>query len=158
MSSAEITTSASKASASKTSATSATSATSTSKTWDGIGQAKDIAHRLLASSVRHRLGAVDPPPVLVCAGPGTGKTWSALQLAHELAVLSGGPTSTADFGAFAPVPLLIFVQRLSRHVRTAQQQGKPVGKDDLLRLYIEAEFSQQDPRRELMLKQASSKW
>ena len=156
--SAEITTSASKASASKTSATSATPLTSASKTWDGIGQAKDIAHRLLASSVRHRLGAVDPPPVLVCAGPGTGKTWSALQLAHELAVLSGGPTSTADFGAFAPVPLLIFVQRLSRHVRTAQQQGKPVGKDDLLRLYIEAEFSQQDPRRELMLKQASSKW
>ena len=122
--------------------------------WDGIRQAKDIAHRLLASRVRHRQGAVDPPPVLVSAGPGTGKTWSALQLAHELAVLSGGAESKGGFGAFAPVPILIFVQRLSRHVRSALQQGKPAGKDDLLRLYIEAEFSQKDPRRELMLKQA----
>ena len=104
--------------------------------------------------MRHRQGAVDPPPVLVSAGPGTGKTWSALQLAHELAVLSGGADSKGGFGAFAPVPILIFVQRLSRHVRSALQQGKPAGKDDLLRLYIEAEFSQKDPRRELMLKQA----
>ena len=39
-------------------------------------------------------------------------------------------------------------------MRSALQQGKPAGKDDLLRLYIEAEFAQKDPRRELMLKQA----
>ena len=125
-------------------------------TWDGIKQAKDIALRLLANSARHRHGAVEPPPVLVCAGPGTGKTWSALQLAHEIAVLSGGPTSTStgDSGPFAPVPLLIFVQRLSRHVREVLRQGKPAGKDDLLRLYIEAEYSQHEPQRELMLKQA----
>ena len=90
-----------------------------------IRQAKDIAHRLLASRVRHRQGAVDPPPVLVSAGPGTGKTWSALQLAHELAVLSGGAESKGGFGAFAPVPILIFVQRLSRHVRSARQQRLP---------------------------------
>ena len=75
--------------------------------------------------MRHRQGAVDPPPVLVSAGPGTGKTWSALQLAHELAVLSGGADSKGGFGAFAPVPILIFVQRLSRHVRSARQQRLP---------------------------------
>ena len=47
----------------------------------------------------------------------------------------------------------MFVQRLSRHVRNAQQQGRPTGKDDLLRLYIEKEY-ETDPRRERLLKQA----
>ena len=44
-----------------------------------------LAAPMLAPSASRACGAHAVQPVLLCARPGTGKTWSSMQLVHELA-------------------------------------------------------------------------
>ena len=52
-----------------------------------------------------------PPGALVCAKPGTGKTWTAVQLTNGLALAC---KKGAANGGVPLVPVLIYVQRVSR--------------------------------------------
>ena len=65
-------------------------------------------------------GAHGSQPVLVCAEPGTGKTWSSVQLAHELSTLLAGRAVAAASEGPAPPPtvvMLVYVQRLARMLK-----------------------------------------
>ena len=90
-----------------------------------------LAAPMLASSPGRAHGTHHVQPVLLCARPGTGKTWSAVQLVHELAQQAGGRASPVAPGgepageraagvragepAGVPmVPVIIFVQRFQR--------------------------------------------
>ena len=70
---------------------------------------KGLAVELLAPSPDRAHGVHSTQPVLVCANAGTGKTWSSVQLIHELASCC----KLSD--AMVPlVPALVCVQRLAR--------------------------------------------
>jgi hypothetical protein len=80
----------------------------------GYSDAKSIcelAEPLLAPAPDRARRCQPTQPVLVRAGPGTGKTWSCVQLAHELA-LRGVQRAHTDDVPF--VPCLVYVQRLAR--------------------------------------------
>ena len=108
--------------------------------WRALTGLSELAPLLVAPSDRMR-GERDIPPVLVRAGPGTGKTWSAQQLAHRLATDSG----TTD-SAMCSVPVLLYVQRLARFVRSSRST-KPA---DFLRLYLECECADATQRDMLL--------
>ena len=73
----------------------------------------DLAGRMLAPSPSRERGVHPSRPVLLCANAGTGKTWSSVQLAHELATRCQRQDSFAADGV-PLVPLLVYVQRLVR--------------------------------------------
>ena len=53
--------------------------------WSKAKNVKDLSPLLLAPSLARKHGTHETQPVLLCAAPGTGKTWSTLQLMYELA-------------------------------------------------------------------------
>ena len=103
---------------------------------DGVSDAPNIAalqEPLLA-------GTRDTPPVLVCAEPGTGKTWSAVQLTHALAQRCR-QQAASDAGA-PLVPVLVFVQRVSRMLE-GSDPAKPLDTRTLLQ-YLAIEHADHD--------------
>ena len=103
---------------------------------DGVSDAPNIA----ALQEPLLCGTRDTPPVLVCAEPGTGKTWSAVQLTHALAQRC---RQQAARDAGAPlVPVLVFVQRVSRMLE-GSDPAKPLDARTLLQ-YLAIEYAEHD--------------
>ena len=69
--------------------------------WSSAANMKDLAPLLLEPSAYRAIGAHEVVPVLVEATAGTGKTWSSIQLAHQLAVRS----AASNGGAVELVPV-----------------------------------------------------
>ena len=114
--------------------------------WKAVKRISDFERILLSSHGKGRTsGAGQAHHVLLRAGPGTGKTWSALQLNFLLAKSLANEHKTK-----VVVPLLIRVQRLVRILRTARKSGAL----DLITLYIDEEYKDKDPKWHLMLSQA----
>ena len=81
------------------------------------------------------VGSERPAPVLVNAGPGTGKTFSMIKLLHLLA------TQLLDDSTSALVPLLVPVQQLAQLVRSRSTSELPATTGEaLLRQFIDARF------------------
>jgi hypothetical protein len=85
------------------------------------------------------MGSHSAQPVLVRAGPGTGKTWMAKQAVYTLAdrLRSGGGTGHKD--GIRLVPVVVFVQRIVYLVREGQRDKE--GDFQLLPRYIESVYS-----------------
>ena len=114
--------------------------------WKAVKRISDFERILLSSHGKGRTsGAGQAHHVLLRAGAGTGKTWSALQLNFLLAKSLANEHKTK-----VVVPLLIRVQRLVRILRTARKSGAL----DLITLYIDEEYKDKDPKWHLMLSQA----
>ena len=87
-----------------------------------------------------------PQPVLIRAEPGTGKTWSAKQLAYFAA--TDPQTECAD-DAGRLVPIIIYVQQLARLLRASSDaSAHPVEE------FIRATYSNDHPEWAAMLSQA----
>lgn len=71
----------------------------------------DLSEPLRAATHSRVSGRHPSQPVLLCAGPGAGKTWSMVQLAYDLAMRCG---EAASAGGVPLVPVVIYVQRLAR--------------------------------------------
>ena len=97
----------------------------------------DIVKILLVPSPNRANGCHSSQPILVRAGPGTGKTWMAKQAVHALAdrLLRGGGSGTID--GIRLVPLVVFVQRVIYLLREGDSTK------GLLRRYIESIYSGQ---------------
>ena len=97
----------------------------------------DLVKILLISSPNRACGSHSTQPVLVRAGPGTGKTWMAKQAVFTLAdrLLRGG-IGISD--GIRLVPIVVFVQRIIYLLRE-DTLGKSGG--SLLRKYIESVYS-----------------
>lgn len=94
-------------------------------------------------------GAHSSQPILIRAGPGTGKTWSMQQLLFLLAQeLSISRTEIQ----LQLVPLLIPIQKLARMLRQHAANSKEGPPSNLVLFYIQAEFPSGDTRS--MLEQA----
>ena len=113
--------------------------------WQQLSGLKDLVPTFLSASVRRLHGELeDGVPVLVRAGPGTGKTWAAQQLTHELAM----KLMTSDYtAAVGRVPVLLYVQRLARFVR----RHRGTAPEHFLRLYLEEQYADDLRRREMLL-------
>eukprot|EP00966_Prymnesium_polylepis_P203155 4706309-Prymnesium_polylepis.1 len=107
-----------------------------------IKQIDDLIAPLAKPSPRRDEGIHEEQDVLVCAGPGTGKTWSL----RKLALLLATKLQATGTEGVPLVPLLVTVQRLAVHLRAASAAAR---KGDLLRFYIEAEY--QGDERKLLL-------
>ena len=106
-------------------------------------------------------GKVDVQPVLLCAAPGTGKTWAAQQLANALSIelqcessppqlsppVPASTTPLANGSAVRLVPLLLYVQRLARILRA----NRGAAAKDFLRIYLEDEYAGEGQRVETLL-------
>ena len=82
-------------------------------------------------------GTRDTPPVLVCAEPGTGKTWSAVQLTHALARQCQEQAASRE--PLPLVPVLVYVQRLSRMLE-GSDPTEPLDARTLLQ-YLASEYA-----------------
>ena len=71
----------------------------------------DLSAPLRAATHSRVSGCHPCQPVLLCAGPGAGKSWSVVQLAYDLAMRCG---EAATGGGVPLVPVVIYVQRLAR--------------------------------------------
>ena len=69
----------------------------------------ELAEHLIAESPGRPNGHCPTYPVLVCAVPGAGKTWSSIQLTHEMA-----RQCTPQAGGVCSLPALVYVQRLAQ--------------------------------------------
>lgn len=93
---------------------------------------KDLARPLTASEAAKRaLGKHPTQPVILCSAAGTGKTWSAVQLAHELA-LRCRPAATTDDVPL--VPAIIYAQRLARMLQERLEDA-PLDSSILLQFF-----------------------
>ncbi|CAE7204717.1 prsA [Symbiodinium natans] len=98
-------------------------------------------------------GAHSAQPVLIRAGPGTGKTWSMQQLLLLLAQeLAGGEPGTSNAVKFRFVPLLIPIQKLARMLRTRPAGMEGETSSNLVLFFIRAEYPEGPTRN--MLEQA----
>lgn len=96
---------------------------------------RDLVPHLLTPlpSGIHNWGRHPTQPVLVCAGPGTGKTWTSVQLCHDLAVAC----DQAAFTSAVPlVPALIYVQRLIRLLSNRMVDDADIDPSVLVRLWV----------------------
>ena len=96
-------------SSAKTKAAPAGSAKAARANWDDLGQAKDIAHRMLASTARSR-HLIDPPPILSAPTP--------VEPPHNASL----PPS-ASHPAFPPLPPLSTSWSQSARVRALARRG-----------------------------------
>ncbi|CAK0789892.1 unnamed protein product, partial [Prorocentrum cordatum] len=110
---------------------------------------------LTRPNARRPQGAHCRQPVLVCAGPGTGKSWSMQQLQFLLAQELSAPRAQPCEDPVRLVPLLIPIQKLARMLRDRQAATSPEpepGGADLVLFYIRREFT--DAPTRAMLTQA----
>ncbi|CAE7773870.1 unnamed protein product, partial [Symbiodinium sp. CCMP2456] len=96
-------------------------------------------------------GAHSCQPVLIRAGPGTGKTWSMQQLLLLLAQELAGGGQKEDFVKFRFVPLLIPIQKLARMLRQRSASDEEAS-SNLVLFFIRTEYPQGPTRN--MLEQA----
>ena len=97
----------------------------------GVSEAAEmpaLAKPLLVPSPRRAQGKHASQPVLLQAEAGAGKTWSCMQLAHTLAVQCA---KRAEEDKVPLVPVLIYVQRLSRFLQ-GRNQHCPLSENVLL--------------------------
>ena len=113
---------------------------------EGISDAPNVAALCTPLLAPGALG--ETPPVLVCAEPGTGKTWSAVQLTHAMAqqcaqqCRQAPPPSPEEEGAASAcplVPLLVYVQRVSRMLE-GRDLAQPLDAATLLQ-YLALEYA-----------------
>ena len=92
---------------------------------------KDLLPLLLAPSPKRIHGTHEATPVLIFAGPGTGKTWSILQLHHL--ICEELHESKKENNVL--IPLTIYVQKLARMLRM-----QSITVENIIPHYIESEF------------------
>ena len=110
--------------------------------WDGsISDVPTIADRLLTAAPRRLHGSCGAHPLLIRAGAGTGKTWASKQL---VALLASAEQSDS---AVKLLVLLVSVQRLARILWDEQSDGTA----DLITLYIEREYADNERFRQVLL-------
>ena len=102
-----------------------------------VNDVRDLVGLLLQASPSRSMGLHPALPVLVRAGPGTGKTWMAKQAVFTLADRLQRGQGSAD--GIRLVPIVVFVQRIIYLLRegaatTSRQQS-------LLGRYIESMYS-----------------
>ena len=106
-------------------------------TWSAVLDMPSLSTQLLQPSPKRAQGTHEAQPVLVRAGPGTGKTWSLQQLAWLLANdLQSNPEAVKS------VPLLVRVQRIAGYAASSKREGF----DNLLLAYIDKEHSGDDKK------------
>ena len=88
-------------------------------------------HRTARTWTEFALGNHPTQPVILCSAAGTGKTWSAVQLAHELA-LRCRPAATTDDVPL--VPAIIYAQRLARMLQERLEDA-PLDSSILLQFF-----------------------
>ena len=97
----------------------------------------DLVRLLLVPSPNRNNGSHSTQPVLVRAGPGTGKTWMAKQAVFTLADRLLRGTGTND--GIRLVPIVVFVQRIIYLLRESTSKGGI--ETTLLQRYIESVYS-----------------
>ena len=114
--------------------------------WLSVKNVTELVPLLLRESAGRDRGQHDWQPLLFRAGPGSGKTWSMLQLYY---LLCKQCTTRRPTDGVPLVPLLIVVQKLARLMRRHQAAGgggnggsKP-DYGDLLEFYVRHEYGAQ---------------
>ena len=101
----------------------------------------DLVKLLLVPSPGRLYGTHSTQPVLVRAGPGTGKTWMAKQavftLADRLLLGEGGATNDG----IRLVPIVVFVQRIIYLLREGEEKNVVNSKQTLLERYIQSVYA-----------------
>ena len=103
---------------------------------------KELAAALCEPAHCRVVGQHPTQPVLVCGGPGTGKTWACVQLAHELAKRCGEAATTDGVPL---VPALLYVQRLARMLHERPEDA-PIDASILVQYFARECEHQQPPR------------
>jgi hypothetical protein len=103
-----------------------------------VTDVRDLVKLLLVPSPNRVNGCHSTQPVLVRAGPGTGKTWMAKQAVFTLAdrLLRGQASSDG----IRLVPIVVFVQRIIYLLRETAS-AKDAAKQSLLEKYIESVYA-----------------
>ena len=103
-----------------------------------VSDVRDLVTLLLQASPNRPMGLHPALPVLVRAGPGTGKTWMAKQAVFTLAdrLLRGAGAQDG----IRLVPIVVFVQRIIYLVREGVQSAS-AKQASLLERYIESVYS-----------------
>ena len=111
----------------------------------------DLAKEQREPSPKRNEGTHVAQPVLVRAGPGTGKTWMIKQALFLLAEALGDEATAGD--GVRLVPVIVFVQRIVRLLREHGDDPSELLKDPngLLRWYISAEFNEMHEDRKMLL-------
>ena len=107
-----------------------------------VSDVRDLVRLLLIPSPGRIFGTHSTQPVLVRAGPGTGKTWMAKQavftLADRLLLGEGGATNDG----IRLVPIVVFVQRIIYLLREGAEKSAEASKSmSLLERYIASVYS-----------------
>ena len=103
-----------------------------------VSDVRDLVSLLLQASPNRHMGLHPALPVLVRAGPGTGKTWMAKQAVFTLAdrLLRGAGANDG----IRLVPIVVFVQRIIYLLREASASNQSKHQS-LLGRYIESMYS-----------------
>jgi Leucine-rich repeat (LRR) protein len=108
-----------------------------------VSSVLDLCTLLLVPSPNRANGSHASQPVLVRAGPGTGKTWMAKQAVYTLADRLLRGSGMGD--GIRLVPIVVFVQRIIYLLREKDDkkevQGQGERKPTLLERYIESVYS-----------------
>ena len=102
-----------------------------------VNDVRDLVGLLLVSSPNRAMGLHPAQPVLVRAGPGTGKTWMAKQAVFTLADRLQRGMGAND--GIRLVPIVVFVQRIIYLLREASTTSSK--QQSLLGRYIESVYS-----------------
>jgi hypothetical protein len=97
-----------------------------------INDVRDLAILLLRPSPGRPMGTHPAQPVLMRAGPGTGKTWMIKQAAF---IVAEALRETRTDGGIRLVPMVMYVQRIVFLIREGGAKG------GLLMLYIESVYA-----------------
>ena len=116
--------------------------------WGGLADIRGLVNLLLVESEDRPRGSFKSQPVLLRAGPGTGKTWSLQQMYYLLARRLQDAGEGSGGNGTPLVPIVFYVQRL---VRLMRKQKLAPGMD-LLFEYIRDAYG--DGERTTMLQQA----
>lgn len=112
----------------------------------------DLVPILLQPNSRRINGRRITDPVLVRAGPGTGKTWSMQQLLHSLAKALMNPLI---YASARRVPLLVPIQKLARMLRKKSTDGASPGAEaldtNLIRFFIKEDENLSAEYRQMLL-------
>ena len=109
-----------------------------------------IAEQIEASPKRPE-GTHNAQPVLIRAGPGTGKTWAIKQALLLLAEALAGDESAAE--GVRMMPVIIFVQRIVRLLREHGDDPQELleNPNGLMRWYIACQYAERKEERDLLL-------
>ena len=117
-------------------------------------QMKDVpglVKEQMEASPKRSEGTHTAQPVLVRAGPGTGKTWMIKQALFLLAETLGNDETAGE--GVRLVPVIVFVQRIVRLLREFGEDPQELleNPNGLLRWYISSEFVEMHEERKMLL-------